>query len=97
MTKRALLWHAIVAEVGEPATTSERGRINSAVKELCEIDATPDDVRARSDRYRKLWPDIVLTARALANNWSLLDPTRRTQRESDYDDMRNDMRKYTRA
>jgi hypothetical protein len=85
VTERALLWEAIADEVGEPATRSERGRMQRAVIELYEIGASADDVRARSRRYQELWPHIVLTATALAANWSLLDPARRTQSERDDD------------
>lgn len=85
---RTLLWNALVVEVGvgEPLTDSERGRINSAVKELVKWGATPEDVRARAERYRELWPHIAMTARGLVANWSLLGPERRSAAEPEHDD-----------
>lgn len=68
--KPDLLWDALVAEVGEPRTSSERGRTNKALKELRDVGATPADVRSRCETYRTRWPGIDLTATALAANWS---------------------------
>lgn len=66
------LWETLVDELGEVATQSERGRRNKALKELREVGATPDDVQRRVKTYRRLWPNVTLTATALAANWSLL-------------------------
>lgn len=66
------LWDALVAELGEPATASERGRRNKALKELRAIDATADEVRRRCRAYRRLYPTATLTPQALTGNWSSL-------------------------
>lgn len=68
------LWEALVAELGEPATKSERGRFNAALKELREIQATPDDVRRRCRAYRRQWPNVTLTPQALVSNWTRFAP-----------------------
>lgn len=67
------LWDS-VAEVcgwtGRTLTRSEQGRIAKAVKELREVDATPEDVVARARKYRKEWPEVELTPQALVANWN---------------------------
>ncbi len=69
------LWDALTAELGEPATASERGRRNKALKELRDANATPADITARCRFYRQHWPNVDLTATALAANWSSLTGT----------------------
>ena len=65
------IWEALVDELGEPATRSERGRRNRVVKELREVGATPDDVHARCDAARRTW-GVPLTDTALSANWTRL-------------------------
>lgn len=66
------LWDALVAELGEPATKSERGRRNKALVELREVQATAQDIHDRLRHYRKRWPGVEVTATALAANWTTL-------------------------
>lgn len=67
------LWDALTAELGSPpATRSERGRWNKAVKELREAGATPADVKSRCVVYRRRWPGVSLTPTALSSNWGSL-------------------------
>lgn len=72
MRKRDHLWDALVDELGEPATKSERGARNAALKELREIDATPEQVRFCCQSYRMMWPNITLTPTALVKHWTTL-------------------------
>jgi hypothetical protein len=51
-------------------TASERGRLNTAVKELRDVGATPEDVRVRWDRLRTAWPTVTLTPQALCTHWN---------------------------
>jgi hypothetical protein len=67
------LWDTLAELLGEPATDSERGRRNKALKELRAVDATPAELRKRAAAYRSKWPGIDMTASALAANWSLLN------------------------
>lgn len=53
-----------------PMTRSARGQINKAVKELREIEATPEEIVRVSAAYRIRWPDIDLTPTALVKHWS---------------------------
>jgi hypothetical protein len=55
-------------EVAE-LTRSARGALNRARKDLGEVGATPEDVAARADRYRRRWPAMTLTPSALAKHW----------------------------
>lgn len=55
-----------------PATKSERGAWRNAVSQLEQADATPAEVRARATEYRRRWPDVALTASALARHWGEL-------------------------
>lgn len=73
--KRDLLFEALAEVCGldyTKLTRTERGRLNKALKDLREVDATPDLVRARAKEYAKKWPDIDLTPTALASNWNQL-------------------------
>lgn len=55
-------------------TKSEQGRVAKAVSELKQVGASPDDVRARAEQYRKEWPEVELTPQALTSNWSRFAP-----------------------
>lgn len=68
------LWDALTSELGsEPATRTERGSWNKALKDLREAGATPQDVHQRSAVYRHRWPEVSLTPTALAKHWGSLD------------------------
>jgi len=62
---------------GKALTRSEGGRIAKSTKDLRDVGATPDEVRARAQKYRQMWPNVSLTATALAANWGKLEPDRR--------------------
>jgi len=70
--KKDPLWDTFTAELGEPATKSERGRRNNALKQLREIEATPDQLQSRIRAYRDRWPGIDCTETAIVANWTLL-------------------------
>lgn len=57
---------------GRTLTSSARGAINKAVKELRDIAATPAEIEAKAADYRKTWPDITLTPTALVKHWGQL-------------------------
>jgi hypothetical protein len=67
------VWDALVDGLGQPQTKSERGRFNRAVKELEDIEATPEDIAQRCSVYRRRWPNITLTPQALTSNWTNLE------------------------
>jgi hypothetical protein len=67
------LFVAVVEATGiQPATRRERADYATAINELRDIRAGPDDVRKRAETYRARWPDKPLTAKALISNWTLL-------------------------
>jgi hypothetical protein len=66
------LWEALVTEMGDVLTPSERGIRNKALKELRAIGATEGDIRSRCHAYRVKWPRMSLTATALVKHWSSL-------------------------
>ena len=67
------LWDAFAEEVGsQPATTSERGAWNKALKELRAADATAEQVHARCTEYRSRFSGAALTLPALAKHWGAL-------------------------
>lgn len=67
------LWDALVSEMGAaPGTQIERGAWNKAAKELRDAGATPEQVTARCEEYRKRWPDLTLTPMALVKHWGAL-------------------------
>lgn len=51
---------------------TERGRVNSACRDVRDVDGTPDDIRLAAERYRQKWPDIDMTAKAITGNWQSL-------------------------
>ena len=54
-------------------TRSARGKLNAATKQLREVDATADDVRARAAIYRRKHPTWELTAPSLVKFWPSLN------------------------
>jgi len=63
-------------------TTSGRGQLNKATKELRDIGVTPDQVGGRAAAYRKTYPDAPLTPSALAKHWAALTPVGTAKRSS---------------
>lgn len=67
------LWDGLVAIFGAEAVGLERGRWNAALKSLRAAGATPDQLRSAAARYRQVMPEgCLMTATALAANWTLL-------------------------
>jgi hypothetical protein len=58
-------------------TTTARGRVNAAAKELRQIKATPADIAGKAQAYRTKYPDMTLTPQALTGNWPNLETARR--------------------
>ena len=54
-------------------TRSARGQLNDATKQLREIGATPNDVRARAQTYRRVHPTWDFTVSALVKHWPNLN------------------------
>ena len=72
--KRDALWDTFVSFTGaQPATDSERGAWNRALKELRDANATPGELWLRCEEYRSRWPNVTLTLSALAKHWGALD------------------------
>ena len=77
--KQDPLWEAaLTACYGDTQpvlTASERRKIGKLLKELREINATPEDLIARAKHYSKVMPkDCILTLAGLVNNWSRCKP-----------------------
>ena len=53
-------------------TPHAQGRVNKAVKELRDVGATAEQVRASATRYRSKFPSAALTPSALSANWPAL-------------------------
>lgn len=80
--KRDYLFEAVASVAGhslQTLTSSERGRLNRATKELREVGATPEDVVAAAKVWKQKYPNATLTATALAAHWSGLKAGRRSQ------------------
>lgn len=80
--KQDLLWEAAVmclyGELKPSLTTSERGRLNKAIKELREIGATPEEFTARWKQYpRVMPPGTTITITGFVAHWSRCKPTRK--------------------
>lgn len=71
------LWNAMIEACGyEPAdiTASVRGRMNKALKELREVNATADQIKGAAAAYRKMYPNFTLTPNAMVSNWAQIRP-----------------------
>lgn len=79
--KRDLLFEQICSECYGKShadlTDSERDRANKAAKELRKIDAGPNDVAVRAERYRARSPDYPLMPQTLTKLWSDLEHERK--------------------
>lgn len=53
-------------------TTSARGAVNRAVKELREVNATPVTITKAANAYRKKFPDAAISPSALAKHYPSL-------------------------
>lgn len=54
------------------APANELGRLNKAVKQLKEIDATVEEIALVANWYKKNWKNITLTPTAIVSNWSMI-------------------------
>lgn len=50
-------------------TRTARGRLNQALMELREIEATPEQVTSAARAYRAMYENATLTPQALVGNW----------------------------
>lgn len=60
---------AVLAELTKPL----RGQINAALRSIREVmpEVTPEEINRRASAYRAKWPDVHLTANALAKHWAI--------------------------
>ena len=63
---------AVTGHDTKQLTSSERGRINKALKDLRSVGATAVEIRHRSAAWSKRYPSATLTPTALAAHWSSL-------------------------
>ena len=68
------LWLAIIGSEYAPGdsdklTKSGRGEFNKAAKELREIGASASEVAGVAEAYRQEWPNVTISASAIAKNW----------------------------
>ena len=70
------LWAPLVEVCGyKPDTKSMFGAWNSAIKELEELGATPEDIFNKAAAYKKRFKDAEMTPKALAKWWNALETT----------------------
>jgi hypothetical protein len=69
---RNVLWDALTEACGWEGklTKSQQGRVATAVKELAEIGASPDEVKRRAAHYKAKYPGMDVTPTALSANWA---------------------------
>jgi len=84
--KKDGLFEAVASECGislTGMTRSARGQLNKAVKELREIEATEEQVKAKAKAYRQQYPNATLTPTALVKHWSsFAEAEKKAQRKS---------------
>lgn len=82
------LWDAIVDACHidpDSLTSSARGPIATAKKQLTEVGATPAEVATRARRFREEYPRMTLTPTALVKHWPALLPKVKSGRPEGYD------------
>jgi hypothetical protein len=78
------LWDAFVDGLGYgPETKPERGKWNRAIKELRDVGATYEQVRAVIDEHGRRW-EVECTPQSVTRNWSLLSRSARPGANADY-------------
>lgn len=68
--KRDPIWDELIIIEGEPATKSERSRLNDAAKQLRDAEIDPALIPVAARNFRKEWPNATLTAHALVANFT---------------------------
>lgn len=71
------LWNAVADVCGvniKTLTKGEQSKYGKVIKSLRLVGATPNDIRTRAFMYRRKFPNTTMTATALVNHWSSLDP-----------------------
>jgi hypothetical protein len=66
-------------------TRTSRGALNRAVKELREVDATPDQVANVAKAYKANYPNATLTPMALVKHWASFGTPKRAAEKSVWD------------
>lgn len=73
--KRDELFEALAEACGidwKNLTKTGRGQLNAAVKELKDIQATPEQVKGKAGAWRKQYPTMPTTPTALIKHWGAL-------------------------
>ena len=77
--KRNPIWDALLTACNvdpNSVNSSEASRYGKMVRVLNESEATPEEIFARAQTYRRKFPQASLTPTALVNRWSECDPAR---------------------
>lgn len=75
--RRDLLFEALCEACRiDPAelTSSYRGAVNKALKDLREVGAIPEEIHRRARAFRVRWPRVTLTPPSLAKHWATCAP-----------------------
>lgn len=78
------IFDALVLACGlDPAglTSSARGATNKAVKELREVDATPESILRVARAYQQKWPDLSMSPTSIAKHYPSLVGANTPKRE----------------
>lgn len=70
---RNVVWDAVVEVCGVDMTSipdGQRQLIGKVVAELAGLNASPEDIHARGDIYKRKFPDFPLTPTALLKQWA---------------------------
>jgi hypothetical protein len=83
--ERDTLFDAVATACGidvPSLTRSSRGALNRAVKELREVNATPDQIANVAKAYKATYPNASLTPMALVKHWASFGAPKTGQRKS---------------
>ena len=79
------IWDAVMEACGlnqSELTESARGAANNAVKQLRDIGASPEGIKARARKHREAWPQATCTPASLAKNYAQLGSQQSQDRAS---------------
>lgn len=79
LRERNVIWDALLVSCNvnpDNVNSNEASRYGKLVKVLKESEATPEEIFARAETYKRKFPQATLTPTALVNRWSECDPSR---------------------
>ena len=70
------IWDEVAAQwFGGDVARPSASRVGAVVRDLKDLGATPDEIRARIARHKTKWPTVTCSPESLVKNWALFAAT----------------------